>query len=193
MEIVRFHQVLGDKEVVFCYKGLLNEDLTTALLHQLEVNLQTLEPDSLTRKRVYSILIECLQNISHHSERGYTAGTTDVNSILVYSHQHFYAIHTCNIILNANKESLLAKLYQISRLTGTQIQEEYRKILGDGRFSGKGTAGLGFLDIAKKANQRFVYSVERVSDLHSQFYFTVYIAKGPRPEHKTDYASTAVS
>jgi hypothetical protein len=58
-----------------------------------------------------------------------------------------------------------------------ELRDYYKEILSDGKYSEKGTAGLGFVDIAKKTKSRLQYSFQPITDEYSYFTFQVRISR----------------
>ncbi len=150
------------------------------MLVTLEPKLHRLEEDLPTRKRLYNILVECLQNIVHHS-----ADIADdveelrnlATVVMVTSEGDMYSVQTGNTILNRNAEKLKDMIEEINALTPEELRESYKQTLDNAQFTSKGTAGLGFIDIARKSGQKLNYEFRRINDLYSIFTFSINVPK----------------
>lgn len=162
------------------FKGAITYDLVNALLNSLEPKLQSMETHVPTRKKLYNILVECLQNTVHHSDQVTEAdekGSGQVALLLVTSDHEGYQVQTGNTILNHKIQGLKEWLESINRLSPKELKECYKTILDTGSISDKGTAGLGFVDIARKSGQKLNYDFQRLNNDYSIFSFTIHVNK----------------
>jgi nitrate reductase assembly molybdenum cofactor insertion protein NarJ len=175
-----FYQKMHDPEIMLTFKGSVTYDLVSALLTSIEPKLHHLESHLPTRKRLYNVLVECLQNVAHHSDDVAT-NDEDLNGkvtlLLVTSERDSYCVQTGNTILNSKVDDLKEWLEVINTLSPDELKTAYKKILDQGEPSAKGTAGLGFIDIARKSGQKFVYNFQRMNNDYSIFSFVINVPK----------------
>jgi hypothetical protein len=181
MELDSFYQKMHDENIMLTFKGEATYDLVNALLTSIEPKIHAWESDVRVRKRLYSVLVECLQNMVHHGDsmEGIpTLGDSGkVTLLLLTSEKDAYAVHTGNCIHNLKVKQLKGWLDCINVLSPEDLKSAYREILDQGELSEKGTAGLGFLDIARKSGQKLSYQFQRINDLYSIFSFSIKIPK----------------
>ncbi|MEO8733320.1 MAG: DUF6272 family protein, partial [Flavobacteriales bacterium] len=67
--IFDLYEDLEKQCIMLSFKGDLSTDLITALLGLVEKKMDVLEPDHRLRKRVFNVVMECLQNLFHHNNR----------------------------------------------------------------------------------------------------------------------------
>ena len=60
---------MNDNRIMLCYRGEMSQDIVVALLNLTENKLNLVSSDSTIKSRVFSVMIECLQNITQHSEK----------------------------------------------------------------------------------------------------------------------------
>ncbi|MBK6776206.1 MAG: hypothetical protein IPG74_10330 [Flavobacteriales bacterium] len=58
---------LENGRVMMSFKGSLSADLITAILEITEQKMETIEADAKVRKKVFNVVMECLQNLFHHN------------------------------------------------------------------------------------------------------------------------------
>ncbi len=58
---------LEKQRIMLSFKGDLSPELVTALLALVERKMEAMEPDAQARKRVFNVVMECLQNLYHHN------------------------------------------------------------------------------------------------------------------------------
>jgi hypothetical protein len=128
---------------MFVFKGEINSILVDGILMSLESILKEKEPHQVLRKKLYSVVLESLQNVLHHADGTHTI-------LLITDHSSTYHIELCSRVEILKVAELKEWLETINVLSEEEIRAAYRKILDKGQFSKKGTAGLGFLDIARR-------------------------------------------
>jgi hypothetical protein len=169
-----FYDQMHGKEVMIAYKGEVTSALVQALLNNVEPRLKSIESNVRIRKKVYNILVECLQNIIHHQEFKRPFSSNDqVTLLLVTQESYGYCLRAGNMIANENIQKLKQWLDMVNTFPTSELRELYKIILNDGRFSEKGTAGLGFVDIARKSGQKLQYAFQELNDRFSIFSFHI--------------------
>ena len=152
---------MENEGALLVYSGEVNPDIISRLLQLAEDKLDALEITGGVRKRVFHILVECLQNLYHHAETVVVPGNNlpsrDSVVQLRRDDEAFY-VETGNYLLTAVKEKLTDHLSKINSLSKEQVREYYKNIMTDNGFTAKGGAGLGFIDIARKSEEPLQYN-----------------------------------
>lgn len=174
------YKKLDDENIILSFKGVVTSDLLTSLLHIMEMKLSYLDEPTKIKKKVFNVLVECLQNLYHHTEANLENKDyleTDSNSALVaiIRDGSSFSIRTGNFIENRNIEKLQTKLEQINELDEEGLKTMYRENLKNSEISDKGTAGLGMIDIARKSGSKLDFQFMKVNELSSFFSLNVKI------------------
>ena len=173
------YEQMDDNNFMLSYKGKVGFVEVTALLKILEERLESSETDPRTRKKVYNIAMECYQNLSHHLDN--TAAPFSNKGLIIFeTDEEKYTIATGNYIFNAKIESLKQKIDHINSLDKAAKKEFYREILENEQYSDKGTAGLGFIDIARKSESELVYNFTSCDDTISFFTLSIDLKRVPQ-------------
>jgi uncharacterized protein YfkK (UPF0435 family) len=159
------------------YDGHIDRNVVDDILHELKTKLKILDIEVLTRKRIYSASVECLDNIYKHSE---------VKTIQDNSHEKFlphfsvkqtedsYSIKASNIVLNSEVKELKGKLEKLNELEPAGVNSLYKEtIMKSAGLSDKGGAGLGLIVIAKTTKRQLFYDFEHINNKYS--YFTLMV------------------
>jgi hypothetical protein len=174
-----FYKTMKAHEITLVYEGEITHQITKAFTSLTESNMsKDLESNTVQRK-VFHVMVECLQNISKHAD-------TFTNNDFTYSGRGIfmvskgkdeYNVTTGNVIDNNKTEDLRSLLEQINSLDKEGLKELYKTQMKEGRLSEKGGAGLGFIDIARKTGQKLIYHFLPVSDNSSFFLLTSTITR----------------
>lgn len=154
------------ERVMFVYRGVVTSENSVPLLMLLEKEMENSDFGFVGRKRLFMFVLESLQNVSRHKEDMETANM----SIVVYNKtDDGYSVSTGNVIASSNIPNLKQRLDEINNLQGDEIRTVYREMLSKSRFSEKGGAGLGLIEMAKKTGNKLDYDFLKINDEQSYF------------------------
>lgn len=165
------------------YKGEVTFDLVTSIIETLDGRISEMESNRVIRKKFYGAATECIQNLYHHmdevAEESEQIDAYDAKSglLLVTVRKKFYNIMTGNFIPNNKISVIQSKLDNINGLDKAGLKKLYKEILYNGEFSDKGTAGLGFVEIARKTGQKLSYEFHEVNNEYSYFTFQIRVSR----------------
>jgi hypothetical protein len=161
-------------DVVINHKGFMNLAIIDNILHQLRMYLFKKSNEKLLRKRVYSLSVECLDNILKHSdlnEKDHELIKNYPPRFIIERIAGDFIIHTGNIVLNENKDELIPRLDQLNNLELEDINSLYKESLANAEISKKGGAGLGLIVMAKTTRQKIKFDFEKIDNKF--FYFAM--------------------
>lgn len=160
------------------FKGNITSDLLTSVLQIMESKMDNLEEPPKLKKKVYNVLVECLQNLYHHTEDLYVNNEKVRTAIfMIAKEDNEYNIVTGNYLNNENIEELKNKLDKINSMTKEELKEYYKEVLANGEISLKGGGGLGMIDIARKSGRKLEYDFIPVDDKCSFFSLSIKVAQ----------------
>lgn len=168
--------------VKLVYEGEINQSLTKVLAAMTEKKIEEDNEGSSVSKKVYHVMIECLQNICKHSDTSVGNDFIDdyfMNEgiLMISEDKERYAVTTGNVVSHENCEKIINTLDSINALSKDEVKAAYMKQMKEGNLSDKGGAGLGFLDIAKKTGNKFQYHVEKINNEKCFFLLKTEITK----------------
>jgi hypothetical protein len=163
--------ILDKESMSYFYRGNLTQSITDGILALTETNLTKANEPVKVKKRVYTILVEGLQNITRHQD-----GPQDLKSFFgVEQSGEYYYITMSNIILNQNIDHLSEQLDKINNLEPEELKMFYKQALMENELSAKGGAGLGLIEMARKSGNKLQYDFKKIDEEHSYFYLRTYI------------------
>lgn len=160
--IYELYQTMERDNTMLSFKGVITSDLLTSVLQIMESKLNHIEKSPKTKKKVYNVLVECLQNLYHHNEdlsngEGLDFLFSKSALLLISKNNNNYEVKTGNCISKESVGDLRKKLENINSLDKEGLRSLYKSILNDGEISDKGTAGLGMIDIARKSGNKLEF------------------------------------
>ncbi len=162
--------IMQDHHLGYIYKGIFTQEVTDTILSLTENKLEKQEESSKLKKRVYNILVEALQNVTRHQASNIKPNPQLDSLFLIQKMNNRYVITTGNIAPNKNIPYLQTLIDKINALSKDELKEYYKTVLEEGSISDKGGAGLGLIDIARKAGNKLIYKFVPLNDELSYFY-----------------------
>ena len=140
------------------YKGEMNHNIMRTFALMANRKIQEKNLSTAVRKRVFHIIIECLQNITKHSDDYDEKERHIGNGMFVVGEtkEGFYVI-TGNIVHNDKLQNLRQRIDLLNNATPEELRQYFIKQMLNGEIDQKGGAGLGLIDIARKSGRKLFY------------------------------------
>ncbi len=159
----------------YSYRGIVDSTIVEHILALAEANFTDSKEQILVRKRVYFIMVECLQNITRHQDV-YDDPDFDQSALFILKRkEQSYSITSANLIFDTAIESLREKIDKVNSMDADQLKEYAKQVLSNGTFSSKGGAGLGLIEMARKSGSKFQYEFVPAKYGMSMFYMNLEI------------------
>jgi len=138
------------------FKGEMSTELLTSILQIIENKLDRFGEPPRIKKRMFNIMVECLQNLHHHLSRPDVTRDKEIPSVIIMVAKNVtgYSIITGNFIEENEVDQLKGRLEEINGMTKEEIKAMYKTVLANGKMSEKGGGGLGMIDIARKSGEK---------------------------------------
>lgn len=174
-----FYRSMKAHEITLVYEGEITHQITKAFTSLTESNMAKEEESNTVQKKVFHVMVECLQNISKHAD---TFGSDDYifagkGIFMVSKGKQDYHVTTGNVIENRKIEELTSMLEEINSLDKDGLKQLYKTQMREGRLSEKGGAGLGFIDIARKTGNKLEYHFLPIDETSSFFLLSSSISR----------------
>jgi len=167
--VYELHKSMEDNQIIIAYEGEFNSSITQSVLSLAEKNLDQKLEKGQTKRRAFNIAVECLQNISSHSDRN----AEYPNSIFIIGQEgnEFY-ISSGNTIKANKVENLQRKLEQINILDSDGLKQLHMQAIKESlKRQDSNNAGLGLISIARKSGKKLDYQFIPVDTDNSFFSF----------------------
>ena len=170
--------------IMLSFSGEVTGELLDSLLAIVESKLDTVNETPKVKKKVYNVLVECLQNLYHHSVAFNPKGNVEKKDsvdgknstiFMMGREENVYSIMSGNYIAREEIDNFKSKLDKINGMDKDELKTYYKEVLNNNKFSAKGGGGLGMIDIAKKTGQKLNYTFEEVDNDYSFFTLNIKI------------------
>jgi len=161
---------MQNHSLLLAYEGEFTQEITKSVLAMTEKNLESIGEEGGIKRKVFKVMVECLQNIVKHSEEmkeSYDDRKIGDALFVIGKETDNYFIITGNYIANDKINIVNDKINHVNSLDKEGLKNLYMEVIKNGQISEKGGAGLGFIDMARKSENKlefiFVKESEEVS------------------------------
>jgi hypothetical protein len=176
--IYDLHKTMLSRNLILVYEGEFTQEITKAVLAMAERNMDSLGEESSIKRKVFNVMVECLQNIVKHSE-DYNPLSAKRNAaiFIIGKEEDKYVITSGNPVDEETAGKLKDKIDEINELDKDGLKKMYKDIIKNNNLSDKGGAGLGFVDMARKSGQKLEYDFEDMGEGHHFFSLTTTVLR----------------
>jgi len=163
---------------VLSYQGPFSFSTIDSLLSEFKMAAQDHELSFRAYKKMISIMIEALENITKYSGQfnfSVDAPSGFNPSCQINTNASGIELVTRNPVRKQDIASLRARIDNVNKRNTEELKELYRSTIANGKFSATGGAGLGFIEMAKTAGNKLEYSFESLSKDYSLYTFRIFI------------------
>ncbi len=145
------------KDIILYFKGSISYDAIGELIVSLKDKMKEDFTQFGNYKRLLTLMIESLENIVRYTNslpandkliKQYPA------EFMICHDKKTYTVETANIIQNTDIPLLEKKFKMLRKMNPEEIKELYKATITNGKFSEKGGAGLGLIEMAKIADEK---------------------------------------
>lgn len=178
--IRQIQDTLDEHGIMFCYSGYITEDILSSIGKTLRQKMEIIKADKSASRAIFAIFVEEAQNLIRYSSGILSDGKIPATElrrgfIAVGNENNSYYVCCGNLILNDDVKRLQDHLQQVQKMDKDELKKAYKKVLkGDIPEYSKG-AGVGFLDIARRAENGFEFDFSPIGNGLSYFTLKAFI------------------
>jgi hypothetical protein len=161
----------------FEYKGIVDYKIIDNLLKRLKKTKEFVSLDKTTGKRVYAILVECLENIAKHSIKGSALDLRFQPFISAGKQNDKILIRTGNPVYADKTGQLVKRLNKVNQMNDEALLVLYEKIINKETKPEDNGAGLGFILMKLRSGNKIDYSFTGVDSNYSFFETQILVNK----------------
>jgi hypothetical protein len=166
-DILEYHRLNDGAEEFVSQFGEFSQDYVNQASSEIEERMLEDGDRKVVVKRMFSIIVEGLQNIRLHGEKDKEGNQTSF--FLLLRNEDHYFIYLGNLVLKNNVEKIQARINQVNEMDKVQVKELYLSVLTNGVISNKGGAGLGFITMSMKSLNQLDGSFVEIDDEISHY------------------------
>lgn len=168
--VLSLHDEMVSNGFSLVYEGVFSHDIMKMFTSMAENNMDKQNEDKSVRRKVFHVMVECLQNMTKHSDDYDFNDRIGNGMFIVGKKEGFWNIITANKIHKDKIEGLRRSIETINSLNQEELKNLYKKQIKEGTLSDKGGAGLGLIDIARKTGRKLDYQFLPLDDKENFFF-----------------------
>ncbi|UCG26854.1 MAG: SiaB family protein kinase [Bacteroidales bacterium] len=170
---------MSESEVILDYKGPVDFETAESLINELKKLTAFRIIQKPIRKKVYSVFVECLENIYKYSPPEFSENSLSPKYpyINFSKQENKYIIRTGNAIRKNRIDNLRDRLDDINRKDMDALKATYAEIIDDESTQAVEGAGLGLIIIGLRSKKNFETRFKKINDQYSFFEMNVYISE----------------
>jgi Family of unknown function (DUF6272) len=177
-DMMKFKKYLQDNGILFCYCGYMTEDILMGIGGAMKKKLELDDIDRKTSKSAFSVFVEQVQNVIRYSAEA-EPETNDAQlrfGILTVGQEDGKVFISCgNKIRIADADRLKVSLENIKSLDKKGLKALWKETLKGETPEGSKGAGVGFIDIARRAKGGIEFDFTEVDDDNRFFTLKAYM------------------
>ena len=147
--------------IFLVYQGDVSMNTIMPILNMVEKSLASQTEELMTRKKVFIVLLEFLQNMSKH---GLSVDDRQEGLLLIGERDGQYLIGGSNYIDNEEKKRLEERLSKYAHMDKDDLNDAYKNILRKGDPDNTKGAGLGLIEISRRSSKQCEYNFQEFND-----------------------------
>mgnify|MGYP006865120026 CR=1 FL=1 len=174
MDILELYDRMNMNNIILSFKGDITTGLMSSVLQIMEDKLNNYDEKPRIRKKVYNVLVECLQNLYHHVDPvpdsiGRIRNGDSSAIFMIGLEEDRYKIITGNYVRSDRIPELKERLEYINSKDHDDLRTLYKEVLNNEERSDKGGGGLGMIDIARKTGGKLSYDITAINEQYAFF------------------------
>jgi hypothetical protein len=167
---------MSESGTIFSYTGPLDFKKIDLLLKKLKKEEAFLILEKTTARRIYSIMVECLENIAKHSAHN-TGIDKLIPAIDLRKKDDKLVIRSVNPVHMEKTDRIARKLNQINRINEKDLLILYEDQINRKSRQGENGAGLGFMIMKLKSGNKLNYRIIQIDKYLAKFELEISVNK----------------
>jgi len=161
---------------ILSYQGPFSFSTIDWLLSEFKLAAQDHELPFKTYKKMISVMIEALENVSKYSDQLQCNGEASADfcpSCMISRSDSLIEMETRNPVKRRDVKPLRSRIDEVNNQDSDALKALYKSTITNGQFSVNGGAGLGFIEMAKTTGSKLEYTFENLTKDYSLYTFRV--------------------
>jgi hypothetical protein len=163
-QLMELRSMLHKQGIIFAYSGYVTEPVLTGVGEALKQKLTIDDADTKTLRSVFAVFVEQMQNIIRYSAEKAHAPLPPAVDMSALKEMRYgiltigregsdYVVCAGNLVERSDVERLQGKLNKIKHMSKDELKHLYKEQLRAEPEQGSKGAGLGLMEIARRASK----------------------------------------
>ena len=159
IDLLAIREIFNRQNIMLCFNGPVTAPLIEEIGTALRKHMEGLEESPSAVADVFSVYIEMAQNIRRYAQA--QAFENETSTILISRDAlGHYVISASNVVRQADANALGERIEQLRPLDKEALKTAFKTQLRQPRSTLSGSAGLGLIDIARKATAPLQHALQ---------------------------------
>ncbi|MCO4785398.1 MAG: biofilm regulation protein kinase SiaB [Marinomonas atlantica] len=164
-----------NEKILLCFNGPISRSLIEEIGNALRNYMKSEQASPADALDVFAVYIELTQNIRHYAVASKLLGADTATVVVSYRDGHYH-VSAGNIVRQEDGQRLMDQVVMLAALDKVELKKIYKEQLRKPRDVGATSgAGLGLIDIARKASAPVVPTLQLLDNGTSYFSLSVQI------------------
>jgi Family of unknown function (DUF6272) len=175
-ELFDVRSILRKQGIIFAYSGYVTETVLSGVGEAIKQKLALDDADTKTLRSVFAVFVEQMQNMIRYSAEKVPNSAAEPPliemryGVLTIGRQgDDYVVHAGNLVARSDVEPLRQRLSKIRSMNKEELRALHKERLRAGPEEGSKGAGLGLMEIARRASKPIEFDFTDVDDKHAFF------------------------
>ena len=179
-QLMDMRAMLHSQGVIFAYSGYVTEPVLSGVGEALKQKLAIDDADTKTLRSVFAVFVEQMQNIIRYSAEKAQSSLPPASDESALKEIRYgilsigeegddYVVCAGNLVQRSDVERLRARLTRIRDMSKDELKALYKEQLRADPEEGSKGAGLGFMEIARRASKPIEFDFTNVDANHAFF------------------------
>ncbi len=171
-DLYLLRETYNQKRLLLCFNGPFSQGLIEEIGVALKTHLQTDSVSSSAASDVFATYIELTQNIRNYAKKHNLTEADEAGATVVIGRNENgrHVLLAGNVVEPDDGKALQTRIIELAGLDKVQLKAAYKEQLRKSRGDNDSGAGLGLIDIARKANEPFSCSLLPVNSGNQLFF-----------------------
>jgi hypothetical protein len=175
-ELVRLKEEFTEKGIVICFNGPFSHSIIEEIGNAVRRRLEGEEVRKDAIMDVFAVYIEQTQNVKNYiASKSFPVKNLNSAIIIIARKGGKYTISSGNVIAKTDTAALVDRLERIRGLDREGLKRLYKEELRRKVPPGGMGAGVGLIDIARKASEKISYVIDEIDETYNFFSLTAVI------------------
>ena len=171
--VAQLERIMAENNIHLIWSGHFSPDVGKEVISFTEKKLSEEDVDSNLRRKVFSILVETLENVAKYSPGNEDEEQFGMPVAMLRLIGGFYYVTTGNLIQKDKVNTLKEKLDTINSCDKESLMDLFRDALIKQSIDSDSTGNMGLIEMARKSGNKLEYHFEELEGKYSYYTLTI--------------------
>lgn len=168
-DLYELREIFDSQHIMVCFNGPINAALIEEIGRALRDYLNHQQETPSAVADIFAVYIEMTQNIRRYADMHSQLHGASSAAIIVSREGGHYVVSAGNVVTAADGVALQSRVTELAAMDAAELKKQFKAQLRQPREYLQGSAGLGLIDMARKASQPLSATLRSIDATRSFF------------------------